>query len=988
MKKFLKMLAMLSFVAALVISCANSTDGPGASDYEEATVTITYSSAHGSNIPKDKTVEKGYALKASDLPELSEDGWNFDGWNKKVGDKINSDTTITAKWTNAIDGSSEPKNEDTDTEVANPDENLDATEGLEIKVLSKYCEVKGIGSYTGTEIVIPSTYEGKPVKEIADSAFENNTSITKVVIPSSVTQIGSYAFSGCTGLTEITIPESVTKIYSRAFSGCTALSNITINATLSSYSGSYIFENAGKDADSLTVEFTDKVTYIYNGCFSTSSNASNYITKLIIGKNVESISSESFKGATRLSLVEYAAANVGDLSSRSNVFKDIGKDTENGVKFVFKNSVEKIPSNFLYSDNYQLSNVTQIEFEENSSCTSIGDSAFYRSALSEVNLPDSVENIGSSAFEYSENIESIKIGENIKTIGQFAFYYCDNLKTVEYSAKSAEDFINSYGSSYNVFPYGSNVNFELTVKNTVESIPAYFMTERVGCTKVIFEENSSLRKISANAFYKAENITSCVLPDCVEEIGDNAFYGASKISDCKVPSSLKTLGKGAFYSVGFADAIVIPSAITEIPDTAFRATKATSISLPETLTAIGNSGIRDIVGIEEISLPVSLKTIGELALEGLSSVKNLVVPASVESIGKYAFSGMKALETAEIKCSITEIPDGLMNEAESLKTFSIPKTYTSIGACAFYKCKHLETFEITDKTTAIGKEAFAYCESLTSIFIPKSVATLGKCSFGWCYSATSLTIEEGTAIEEIPEECFTNLTSVVAANLPEGIKIIRKRAFTHFDSVSEITIPESVEILENEAFFVISKDVSSLTINYNAVNCSDNEERGEIFYISQSRQEKTVNIGENVTHIPAYTFSYVLATFSFKGNACKEIGTEAFRSTILQNSEFVIPSSVEVIGDRAFAANDYYTEITIPASVKKIGLRAFAWNGNKTTSGETKLSSLTFESLDGWKITANEDFTSGTDAELSATSGYDNAQLYNSNADKYWYKEN
>lgn len=58
---------------------------------------ISYQSEHGT-VPINKTVKTGYALKGRDLPQLSEDGFIFDGWDKEAGYEITEDTTITASW--------------------------------------------------------------------------------------------------------------------------------------------------------------------------------------------------------------------------------------------------------------------------------------------------------------------------------------------------------------------------------------------------------------------------------------------------------------------------------------------------------------------------------------------------------------------------------------------------------------------------------------------------------------------------------------------------------------------------------------------------------------------------------------------------------------------------------------------------------------------------------------------------------------------------
>jgi len=59
--------------------------------------TITYVSSQGT-APAAKSVEEGYVLTATDLPVLTASGYDFGGWNKKAGDKITENTTITATW--------------------------------------------------------------------------------------------------------------------------------------------------------------------------------------------------------------------------------------------------------------------------------------------------------------------------------------------------------------------------------------------------------------------------------------------------------------------------------------------------------------------------------------------------------------------------------------------------------------------------------------------------------------------------------------------------------------------------------------------------------------------------------------------------------------------------------------------------------------------------------------------------------------------------
>ena len=85
------------------------------------------------------------------------------------------------------------------------------------------CDKKASGA-----LVVPSTYEGKPVTSIGGSAFYVCTSLTSVTIPDSVTSIGDAAFYLCSSLASVTIPDSVTSIGEDAFRGCSNLSSVWI----------------------------------------------------------------------------------------------------------------------------------------------------------------------------------------------------------------------------------------------------------------------------------------------------------------------------------------------------------------------------------------------------------------------------------------------------------------------------------------------------------------------------------------------------------------------------------------------------------------------------------------------------------------------------------------------------------------------------------------------------------------------------------------
>jgi hypothetical protein len=69
------------------------------------------------------------------------------------------------------------------------------------------------------DVVIPTTYENRPVTSIISDGFRNCTYITSVVIPPSVTSIGTNAFAGCPNLTTVTFGGSSATSYSSSFDG-------------------------------------------------------------------------------------------------------------------------------------------------------------------------------------------------------------------------------------------------------------------------------------------------------------------------------------------------------------------------------------------------------------------------------------------------------------------------------------------------------------------------------------------------------------------------------------------------------------------------------------------------------------------------------------------------------------------------------------------------------------------------------------------------
>ena len=78
------------------------------------------------------------------------------------------------------------------------------------------------------------------VTQIGDRAFNQNQSLTSVVVPGPAT-VGSYAFGGCNKLLHVTLSSGVKSIGAMAFAACTSLLDITVLATTPPVGGDRMF---------------------------------------------------------------------------------------------------------------------------------------------------------------------------------------------------------------------------------------------------------------------------------------------------------------------------------------------------------------------------------------------------------------------------------------------------------------------------------------------------------------------------------------------------------------------------------------------------------------------------------------------------------------------------------------------------------------------------------------------------------------------------
>ena len=204
--------------------------------------------------------------------------------------------------------------------------------------------------------------------------------------------------------------------------------------------------------------------------------------------------------------------------------------------------------------------------------------------------------------------------------------------------------------------------------------------------------------------------------------------------------------------------------VTEICGNAFcNNDNLISITLPESITYIGESSFRECDNLAEIIiLGKDNVTIGQEAFEKCISLKNVVLPEGVVSIESNAFL-----------------------DCENLTSISLPASLTSIIDNFLYGCSNLEKI-------IIAKDNPIYHSVNNCIVETKSNTLISGCK-------DSVIPSDGT-VTTIGYLAFGGQVNIGNIVIPEGIIRIEENAFHNCKKLQEITIPSSVTYVDEKAF--------------------------------------------------------------------------------------------------------------------------------------------------------------------------------------------
>lgn len=600
--------------------------------------------------------------------------------------------------------------------------------------------------YSGI-VVVPSTFNGKPVVGIGFAAFSLCKDLTQVILPESVTVIEASAFSYCDNLSSINI-EHVNVIGSSAFEQCDSLQSIVIG---------------------------DGVTIIEAFTFNSCDN----LFSVVLGENVQSIDRQAFS-FTPLSSVTLndGLVSIGESAftrchSLSNIF--------------IPQSVEYI-GNFAF---YECENLL-----------------IYAGAISEPSTWESEWNKGECEVLWAQIRGDVTGGDTLYNI----VYNLDGGNNHPQNPRTYNGFTDivlnvptKYGfvfdgwytdsaltNSITTIPAGQDSDVNLWASWTTDTAPTYLNYEVFDDYVAITGLNTEVSDIEIPSTYQGKPVTTIIqqafvyqrdivsvtLPDTITIIGDQAFAGCTSLTTINFPASLETIGESAFYDAGFIE-LELPGTITTYGKHVFsNNVSLIHVSLPDNMTVIVDSMFKDCDNLETIDFPQSVEKIEASAFSNCYKLENIDI-SNVKIIEEYAFAQCKNITSIVLSNDITVIDDYTFYSMDSLVSVILPQNLEIISTYAFGGCSNLTEIVFPQTLTYIGDTAFSGC-GLTTLNLPNSLIFIGSEAFK-LNDFTNVYIPN--SVEYIGEVAFWKCQNLRFAYLPGSIDFVGGRIFreTNYD---------------------------------------------------------------------------------------------------------------------------------------------------------------------------------------------------------------
>ncbi len=455
------------------------------------------------------------------------------------------------------------------------------------------------------DIELPKTIGPYNIVEIDSGTFQNNYTLRKITIPSSIVSIAENAFKGCYNLEDVifTEPVGLTYIGANAFKtqdatkrlddgslpvvdtvpilnfvgpisyNCAPFEyamNPDSNINVGSQQRTYITYYSGWPTN-LAVRYnpdTDKNELIDYPTFNAIREGNKYTEKSGYDQSSTGYAyiTEEYEKAAREAVTMYE-----NLESREDMTDYQWEIINAALEIVLPEGVESIKEG-LFVDNeqnenrdktitaYSLNQIDGGECDENGTIT--GGAFNGCKNLTAVYLLGSTTSIGDYAFANCDKLEKVYVPTTVNELGLRPFTGCKKLNYVEFQ-----------GSPY--YSCDNSIIYELDGSGNKQKIVEYLegrvsgvvdAAELVGVTEIAEEafmgtgvssvdfKSSSIEDVPPKAFASTDNLFSVYLPNTCKSISADSFKD-SKIQYMEVPGSVNYLDTEAFSGTTSKDAL-------------------------------------------------------------------------------------------------------------------------------------------------------------------------------------------------------------------------------------------------------------------------------------------------------------------------------------------------------------------------------------------------------------------------------------------------
>lgn len=496
--------------------------------------------------------------------------------------------------------------------------------------------------------------------------------LKKVVLPNTITELNWQMFSNCYSLDYFVVPNGITRIEYGCFWECRNLLQVELPTTLTYINNNAFYYNYLQviishaliapqiESQTFYSENEDKHKYLYiHQNADIESYTSGYWGELLTKgweiKYIEDIPTETTETSLKIKTKDNLPIVIDRIYFADLVDRQFVDDE---YIFTFDNGMDKLPKN-IYPKNeligITLPNTLQyISYEQFRDCYN----------LEYVDIPNGVVSIGDRSFYQCSNLTEITIPSSLQNFGKDCFYQCTNLSKIECKCMQSPIIDGDMYMFFNGVPYGGTLYIYEGSQGFDEADSGWY--QQLVENKRWTIEYMEMPQPNNEIWYTTNdgNIVNCSNLPSDNDLLSNTYSDGKGVMVFE--KDLDEIPTNMFYFQS-VESVSLPSSITTIGESAFgQCTKLNSINLPDGLTSIKSNAFSNTQKLREIILPNTLVTIGDGAFSG-ASLMSLVLPNSVTALPIDTFNG----------CYFSEI--------------IIPSSITSIGDGCFAYCRYLHS---------------------------------------------------------------------------------------------------------------------------------------------------------------------------------------------------------------------------------------------------------------------------------------------------------